>query len=239
MNINHVHTDTTADLSAPGATIGVTLPSGSAADLAKEICILTVASGRSTTSPPGTWTAPAGWTSIFTAFSVDNTGFGGLGLQAFWALASNANLTFTKSGTIDFTGWVAATFSGVDLSTPIDVTANTQSNISAASLTVASLTIATGKAIDFIVGADWHSGGVFSTVNIFYRVNGNTNQSCALGYDPTFKLPGATGTAVFANSGAASGQALVAARFALRPSEVAVVRPDYSNFPAKRLRKVA
>lgn len=213
MAIAHVHTDTTGDLNAPGATFALTLPTGG---LSSEICILALASSRSTGSPVGTWSLGAGWTSMFAAFSQNQT-VGTLGLQAFWSLANNANLTATKSGTVDFAGWVAVDFSGVDTTTPIDVTPNTQGNAGAASLTVASVTIITNQAWDLIIGCDWNSG-VFTITNFTVSENAHVDEATGVCYNTTPKSVGATGTASFVSSASGSGQALAAARAALRPT---------------------
>lgn len=215
MAIAKVRTNTTADLNAPGATIAVTLPTGG---LSTEICILALLASNASANPVGSWTPPAGWTAIFSTFNRLQGGGGDMGCQGFWSLANNANLTFTKSGTVTAAGWVAVDFSGVDLTTPIDVTQVGQSIVTSQDLTLASNNIATDQAWDMAIGGDWQSGGTFTIPNFTIAVNANVNESAIVGYNTTPKSVGATGTVVMHNTAAASGQVLLGARFALRPT---------------------
>lgn len=202
-----------ADLGSPGATQAVTLPTGT---VSGDIVVAVLGSGRASAAC-GSWTAPAGWTAVGSLLDQAN-GASHISLQVWRAAGSIANLTFTKVGTVASLGWLLASFTGVDTTTPIDATGTANSSVtSVATLTTNAVTVATSQAWHCIAFGDW-LGGTFSATGFTNQENAAVNESAALLYNTTAKSTGSTGTVVVTSSAATTAQALIGVPFALRPA---------------------
>jgi hypothetical protein len=209
--IAHIGTDSKGSLASP-ATLNVTKPTGITPGSTDRLVLVT---GCGDPSAAGSYTAPAGWTSIGSVLNA-GTASQHISVQAWHAAGDVANLAFTKSGSATDVGWVMLCFSGVDTTTPIDATGTANSNTGAATLTTNAVTIATDQAWHCIAFADWLSG-TFSATGFTNAESPLTNESAALLYNTTPKSTGSTGTVVVTSSAASSGQVLAGVPFALRP----------------------
>jgi len=213
MAIAHV-ADSSADLNAPGGTTTIALPAGSTG---ARVVVVAFGSTRNSTTNPNVVSAPAGWNAIGSGFSA-NDGTNEVSLYGFWALGSVAALGFTNSQTSGLKqGWAAALFSGVDLSTPIDVVGTGATG--SAGLNAASITIVTANAWDVVLTADLNHHEVTGT-GLTAADNGATpaNASAGVLYNTTPKSTGATGTQNVGISVSDPGDIVAALRFALRPA---------------------
>lgn len=204
-----------ADISAPGTTVTISKPSGTAST---DILILIFACGRTAGGASGTYTSPSGWSAISTHFNQTGGGGTSVDLAGFWSLGSNANLGFTKSGTVDFGGWICLAFTGVDNTTPIDATGTTNNNTGASSLTTNAVTIATSDAWHCIGFTDANDGA-FSATNFTNTENNHVNQAAGCLNRRTGLSIGTTGTVSVTSSASSTNQILLAMPFALRPAD--------------------
>lgn len=207
-------TNSSNDVHAPGATVAITKPAGTAST---DVLVAFFASGVGTGGTAGSWTAPAGWTAINTAVAASLGGSNAINLAGYWSLGSNANLTFTRTGTVGDLGWVNLGFTGVDNTTPVDATGTTNSSTGSTTLTTNAVTVATANAWHLIGFADWF-GGTYSATGFTSVENSAANEAAACLYNPTPKSVGSTGTVVVTSTGTTAGQILVAMPFALRPA---------------------
>lgn len=222
MSVAKVHTNTSANIASAGATQAVTIPTGSGSG---EIAILAVGCGRFAAAA-GSYTAPAAWTQIGGIFDANN-GNNHVSGQVFWALGSTAgaSLTLTKSGSVDTMGWVCVTFSGVDLTTPVDATGTANSGTGATTLTTNAVTVtAQGDQGWHLIGFfDWF-GNTVTAPSFTVAPNGLTNESANLLYNTTPKSPGSTGTVIITGT-TAGGQVMIGIPFVLRPASATADQP--------------
>lgn len=213
MAISKTLTNSSGSVAAP-ATLNVTKPSGGTPG-ATDILILTIGGGASAII--GSYTAPAGWTSIGTT----NTNNGGnrTYVQTWWALGNVALLGFTKSGTVTDCGWVMVNFAGVDTSTPIDATATPNSSTAATTLVTNAVTIVTSQAWHLIGVSDW-LGGAYSASGFTVAASPSTNEQAGTLYNTTPKSVGSTGTVTVTAGAVSTGQSILGVPFALRPASV-------------------
>jgi hypothetical protein len=207
----------------PGqANTTVTLPTGvQATDVLICLCGAQAAPGGET------FTAPAGWTAIFTGDHLDNGTTDSTVLYGFWALGNVANLTFTQSAPATSSAfWNCLAFTGVNNTTPIDATGTITKSlvVTPATVTANSVTTVTDNALEIIAAtldavANPFSNSNFTTIDNFTSVNPpNTLDGL---YANTAKTPpGSTGTFGISQSGDSGGanQAIILQPFALRPA---------------------
>lgn len=208
--------NTSADIASAGATFNSTMPSGAGAS---SIVVFTVSFANDTGTAIGSWTPPTGWTEIGTRSFISGT-TKPIGTQSFWSLGNNTNLTWTKSGSVKYVGWVAVNYTGVDLTTPIDATGTNANNTGSNTLTTNAVTIATDQAWHLIAAHDWNvAGGTFSATSFTTVQSPGPDESACLMYNTTPKGVGSTGTVVItATGGTAANNAITAQSYALRPA---------------------
>lgn len=193
------------------ATVTVTLPAGT---LATDIVVVNFSYAKNNTGGLGSWTAPAGWTAISQPMTpMDNANApASCSVQAWWALGNVVNLTWTQVGTVNFLGWEAASFTGVDNTTPIDAFGAGNGNISLGSLLVNAVTVVTTGAWELIASFDWNGG--IQTATGFTVLS---NYVSRLLYNTTPLPTGSTGPVTLNTTGGNIVETLVAQPFALRP----------------------
>lgn len=214
MAIAHVHTDTSGDIASTTATTTITTPTGSAAtDVLIAVFGDDVAGGTQNTP-----SAPAGWTLIGAQVTA-TSGVNHIGVTAFWALGNVSNKGFTNNHTAGQQGWVCAAFSGVDNTTPIDVTGTGTTSTGASSVTANAVTIATANAWEVIAACDWLGKVGFTATSFTETHNTAANASVSFLYNTTPKSTGSTGTVVVNNSdGTTASEIMACLPFALRPA---------------------
>jgi hypothetical protein len=208
---------TSGDIASLTATTTITKPTGTAST---DVLIVVFGTDFGGSGPAATVTAPAGWAAVNAAFTVTN-GNGNVRLTVFWAPGSVANLGFTNSltGSSHQEGWICVGFTGVDVTTPIDATAATNSSINSTTLTTNAVTVATAGAWHCIPTVDWlGSAADLGAPGFTRQQNASGQANSTLLYNTTAKSAGSTGTVVVTSANAASGQIIEAMPFALRPA---------------------
>lgn len=203
------------DAAAPGAVTNISLPAGLQA---ADTVIVVFGSTRPSTANPNMITPPVGWTPIGSVVT-GNDGVNEVTLEAFWAMGSIGNLSFTNSQTAGLAqGWVCAAFIGVDGLAPIDATAASNSN-SGGHVTTNSVTVITAGAWHLIAGAELNVHELSSALPFVAATNGSppSHQGAALLYNPTPLAAGATGTVLIGISVSDPGDVVAGIPFALRP----------------------
>lgn len=200
------------DLASAPHPLVITKPTGWAATDYFILCV-----GQS--GAAGAYTAATDWTLIGQVLSAGSNIVTG---QVFGAFGSTSNLSFTHTGNnANTAGWLCTAFTGVDQTTPVDVT-GTPGSVAGTSLAASSLTIVTAGAIKVISVFDYWCGtmsasgmtGVANAANFSSVIN----ESAALLYDLTSLATGATGTTTVSDSDSTAGQELIVVPFALRPA---------------------
>lgn len=190
------------------ATVTVSAP---ADVVSTDVLILSMMEGRNGTTAIGSYAPPTGWTRI--GSQVQTTSFDRSGLECYVAQANVANFGFTRSGTIDYAGWRCAAFSGVDLTTPIDVTGTGVASANTGLVVAGALTIVTDQAWHLIGAVDWNAATTTAT-----GFNVLSNYDARFLYNTTPKSTGSTGNVTVNSSNGANGQMLLVLPFALRPA---------------------
>jgi hypothetical protein len=187
------------------------------------IIICMAFAGRAATTALGSWTAGTGWTEIGTQLIQTNaTGTSSSGNQMFWALGSVADVSLTPVGNVNFGAWALATFSGVDLTTPVDAQGTANSNTASATLAANAVTVVTDQAWEVIGHSNWNVTTT-PTISGFTVLANYINR---LSYNTTPKSVGSTGTATITESNGAGSQVLTARPIALRPASAGASASD-------------
>jgi hypothetical protein len=228
--IAKILTNSSASVAAP-ATLTVTKPTGGTPGAADRLVL--VVTGGNGGGNVGSYTAPAGWTSVGSVLNLAG-GAGHTSLQVWHAAGDVASLGFTKSGTVADAGWVMLCFSGCDTTTPVDVAGTANSATGANSLATNALTVVTDQAWHLIGFADWLSG-TYSATGFTVAASPTTNEACALLYNTTPKGVGSTGAVTVNDSASATNQNLMAVPFALRPAAAASTPTGFWPPPSEPL----
>ena len=217
----------TGDLSSIAGTTTVSFVAGTAAT-----DVVVVVFGTDATTE--TITPPSGATRIGSQVVQNQGGGTVINLDAFWCLGSQSNNGFTNGTTGAFQqGWVAASFTGVDNTTPIDVAGVGTSTSGNSSVTANSITIVTAGAWECIAGCDWLGKVPFAATSFSEAHNAATNASASLLYNQTGKSTGATGSVSVSNSdGTSTGELIAVLPFALRPAASSIAFPSWDEIRA-------
>lgn len=222
MAIAHALTDTTGDISSMTATLSVSKPtsSGSTHRLILVICSETAQASLNAV------TGDANWTRIGSSLQLGSVHARSVTIDAFHAAGNVATASFSnsKTGSNYQQGYVCAAFTGVDATTPIDVTGSGDSNEASGTLTISSVTIVMDQSVDVVVAGDWLGTNAMTMTNFTVSENGHAQAATALLYNATPKSVGATGTATL-NTNSGASETNVALRFALRPASASTFAP--------------
>jgi hypothetical protein len=116
---------TSGDLATAPATCTVSLPAGTTSG---DVTVCVIFSGASNNTPATYPTAPPGWISAGSLANQAN-GFSHISGYAYVSASpTTATLGFARGTGVGTTGWVTLTFTGVDLTTPIDATGTPNSS---------------------------------------------------------------------------------------------------------------
>lgn len=208
--------DSSADISGVGATTTVSLPTGTQST---DIVAAVFCSTRLALINPNVVSPPAGWTRIGSELTANN-GISELTLSLFWAQGNVGALGFSNSQTLTLNqGYVLSAFSGVDLSTPIDVTGTSTNSTGGGAIVNASINIATNNAWHLVGAIDLDANSLTTPAGFTQAANGTppTNAGAGMFYNTTPKSIGATGTVTIGISVSDSNDILAGLAFALRP----------------------
>ena len=211
--------ETEGETLTPGATVTLTLPSGV---VTGDVLVAILGSSKDGVGGTCGWTAPVGWTRIGANVVQDNA-FGRSAIDVFWALGNVASLTFTKSGTVGYFGYVCVAYTGVDNTTANDAAGTGNGNTGATSLTTNEVTVVTNQAWHIIGVATWNSGTFSATGFTVEQTPGSTAQCAGQLYNTTPKEVGSTGTVSVSSTASGTNQIFVAQPFALRPAITSIM----------------
>lgn len=187
------------------------------------IAILTFGGGTSCVI-----TAPSGWT---LAKRQDNGTTSGA--AAYWALGSVASYAFSVTNVLDAISGIAAAYSGVDTTTPMDATAVGQNNAASTTVTSPSITTVTANTQIVFLGAPYDStrGAVGTWTTVFGTVRGSggirglsVDSTEVVIADAAQAATGASGTKTETYSLSKASGAITAA---LRPAAAATFPADF------------
>src|SRR4051812_16863577 len=179
---------------ATGDGVATITPGTPAGLVATDIVVATLGFGGGTGV---TVTPPSGWTLIK---RTDSTTVHGA--AAYWALGNVASFAFGLTGLVGTVAAIAAAYSGVDNSTPMDATGVGQVNASSGTVTAPSITTVTANTQLVVFGQTFDAAAanvgtwtaVFGAVRGSVGLRGATNSVSVAIADGAQAATGATGT---------------------------------------------